>query len=75
MAAKAKHWADSTPPRIYEKPEIKANVAKLAQDSNALAALIAKKATDAQIKESLSALHDRFHEIAGLCGDAKKQNQ
>ena len=74
MAANAKQWAESRPPTIYDKPEIKANVAKLAQESKALAALIAKKASDAQIKQSLSALHDRFHEIAGMCRDAKKQN-
>ena len=74
MAAKAKQWADSTPPNVYDKPAIKTNVAKLAQESKSLAALVAKKASDAQIKESLSALHDRFHEIAGLCNDAKKQS-
>jgi len=75
MSAKGKQWADSTPPQVYDKPEIKTNVAMLAQESKALAALVAKKATDTQIKESLSALHDRFHEIAGLCNDAKKQGQ
>lgn len=75
MATKAKQWADSTPPKVYDTPEIKTNVAKLAQEAKALAALVAKKASDAQIKESLNALHDRFHEIAGLCNDAKKQGQ
>ena len=75
MAAKAKQWADSTPPRVYNKREIKAKVVKLAQDSNVLAALATSKASDTQIKESLNALHDRFHEIAGLCRDAKKQDQ
>jgi hypothetical protein len=75
MAAKAKQWTDSTPPRIYAQAEIKASVAKLAKESKALAALVDGKATDAQIKEALSSLHDRFHEIAGLCRDAKKQDQ
>jgi DUF2911 family protein len=74
MAAKGKQWADSKPPKLYDKPEIKTNVAKLAQESKALATLVAKKASDAQIKESLSTLHDRFHEIIGLCRDAKKQS-
>lgn len=73
MAAKAKQWADSTPPKIYARPEIKKNVARLAQESKALAGLVAGNAGDAQIKESLSALHDRYHEIAGLCRDAKQQ--
>lgn len=31
-------------------------------------------ATFHPVKESLGALHDRFHEIAGLCNDAKKQS-
>lgn len=75
MAAKAREWANSTPPKIYNQPEIKANVAKLAQESKALAVLVAQKVTDGQIKESLSALHDRYHEVAGLCRDAKKQTQ
>lgn len=73
MAAKAKQWADSTPPKIYARAEIKKNVAKLAQESKALAGLVASNAGDAQLKESLNALHDRYHEIAGQCRDAKKQ--
>ena len=74
MASKAKQWSDSTPPALYDKAEIKTNVVKLAQQSQALAALVTKKASDAAIKESLNALHDRFHEIAGMCNDAKKQS-
>lgn len=74
MASKAKQWSDSTPPALYDKAEIKTNVVKLAQESQALAALVTKKASDAAIKESLNALHDRFHEIAGMCNDAKKQS-
>ena len=73
MAAKAKQWADSTPPKIYARPEIKKNVAKLAQESKALAELVTRNTGDAQIKQSLSSLHDRYHEIAGQCRDAKKQ--
>lgn len=72
MAEKARKWADSKPPKIYDKPEIKSNLAKLADESKALAALVDGKANDTQIKESLTALHDRFHAIVGLCRDAKK---
>jgi DUF2911 family protein len=75
LAAKAKQWSASTPPKIYTLPEIKSNLAKLAQESNALAALVSKNGSDAQIKQSLSALHDRFHEIAGMCRDAKNKIQ
>lgn len=73
VAEKARQWADSKPPKIYDKPEIKANLAKLADESKALAALVGAKASDTQIKESLTCLHDRFHTIVGLCRDAKKQ--
>lgn len=75
MATKAMQWRNSTPPTIYAQPKIKANVMKLSQEAVALAARVAEKASDAQIKELLSALHDRYHEIAGQCRDAKKQNQ
>ncbi|MFY9610767.1 MAG: DUF2911 domain-containing protein [Blastocatellia bacterium] len=74
MAAKARQWADSKPPTIYDKPEIKANLTKLADESKALAALVEAKASDTKINESLTALHDRFHAIVGLCRDAKKQD-
>jgi predicted GTPase len=74
MASKAQQWSDSTAPALYDKAEIKANIAKPAKESEALAAQVAKKANDAAIKESLNALHDRFHEIAGMCNDAKKQS-
>ncbi|HSO76738.1 MAG TPA: DUF2911 domain-containing protein [Blastocatellia bacterium] len=72
MAEKAKKWADSKPPTIYDNPEIKSNLTKLADESKALAALVSSKAGDTQIKASLTALHDRFHAIVGLCRDAKK---
>lgn len=75
MAQKARRWADSKPPKVYDKPEIKANLAKLADESKALAALVGAKASDTQIKESLTALHDHFHAIIGLCRDAKTQDE
>ncbi|HKA21790.1 MAG TPA: DUF2911 domain-containing protein [Blastocatellia bacterium] len=50
LAAKAKQWSDSTPPALYDKAEIKTNVAKLAQESQALAALVSKKASDGQVR-------------------------
>jgi len=58
MASRAKQWSDSTPPTLYDKVEIKENIAKLAKESQTLAALVAKKASEAAIKESLNALHD-----------------
>jgi hypothetical protein len=75
MAVKAMQWANSTPPAIYDQPKIKVNLRKLSNESIHLAARIVDKASDEQVKELLTALHDRFHEIAGMCRDAKKANQ
>ena len=41
---------------------------------NELTAFHAVMSATFQIKESLNALHDRFHEIAGMCNDARKQS-
>lgn len=75
LAEKAIQWANSTPPKIYEQPKIKANLAKLSREATGLAARVGENASDAKVKELLTALHDRFHEIIGMCSEAKKQNQ
>jgi len=75
LAEKAIQWANSTPPKIYEQPKIKANLAKLSREATGLAARVGENASDAKVKELLTALHDRFHEIIGMCSEAKKQHQ
>jgi len=75
MAAKAKQWLDSKPPKIYDVPEIKEMLVKLAAESRALAENIAKGAGDDQVKKELTALHDRFHDIIGACHAEKKKQQ
>ena len=75
MAAKAVQWSNSTPPKIYDQPKIKSNLTKLSHEATALAARVGENASDAQVKELLTALHDRFHEVVGMCRDAKKQSQ
>ena len=75
MAARAIKWASSTPPAMYDQPKIKANLTKLSQEAVHLAARVVDKASDAQIKELLTALHDRYHEVAGMCREAKKATQ
>jgi len=75
LAEKAIQWANSTPPKIYEQPKIKANLAKLSREATGLAARVGENASDAKVKELLAALHDRFHEIIGMCSEAKKQHQ
>jgi hypothetical protein len=75
MATKAKQWLDSKPPKIYDVPEIKEMLVKLAAESRALAENIAKGAGDDQVKKELTALHDRFHDIIGACHAEKKKQQ
>ena len=75
LAEKAIQWANSTPPKIYEQPKIKANLTKLSREATGLAARVGENASDAKVKELLTVLHDRFHEIIGMCSEAKKQHQ
>lgn len=75
LAEKAKQWLDSKPPKVYESADIKALLVKLNAESKALADSVAKNVGDEQLKKSLTALHDRFHEIIGACRDEKKKHQ
>lgn len=68
MAEKANILAKSAIPKEYATPKIKEAVKKLEGGSQKLDKLIKSgKASDEQIKKDLSALHDVFHEIIGLC--------
>lgn len=68
MAEKANLLAKSAIPKEYNTPKIKEAVKKLQKGSKELDAFIkSSKATDEGIKQKLSALHDVFHEIVGLC--------
>ncbi len=75
MATTAKQWLDSKPPKIYDLPEIKELLVKLAAESKALAENIAKGASDDQVKKELTALHDRFHDIIGACHAEQKKHK
>lgn len=71
LATKADKLQRSLFPTEYNKPAIQTSVKKLAAESKALNVLIQKKAKDPIILKSLTALHDRFHEIVGLCKEEK----
>ncbi len=75
LATRAQKWLESTPPKIYDAPEIRAILVKLNRESKALADSIANGTSDEQIKKYLTALHDRFHEIMGACREEKKKHQ
>ncbi|HRH64979.1 MAG TPA: hypothetical protein PLU53_01650 [Bacteroidia bacterium] len=67
MYAKAEAWAKSTAPKSLDKPEIKEKLTQLVKESGELKDMIAAKATDEDVKVKLTALHETFHQIAGLC--------
>ncbi|MCS6807995.1 MAG: hypothetical protein RML40_04875 [Bacteroidota bacterium] len=67
LAEKARMWADATPPKQFNTPTIKELLNKLKVESQALAELVAAKRSEEDIKQALTALHERFHEIAGAC--------
>ncbi|WP_448518926.1 hypothetical protein [Rhodoflexus sp.] len=68
MADKAKVLAQLPIPASFNNPDIQKAVQTLAKDSKSLHRLVKSgKATDEQIKKSLSDLHDVFHQIVGLC--------
>ncbi len=58
----------SLPPN-FDSPRIKQPLAKLTNESQALAKLVRANAGDEQIKNSLTARHDWVHEIVELWND------
>ncbi len=68
MVEKAKAWQASTIPSGYKEVKgIKENLAALVDGSSKLDAKIKAGAKDEEVLKDLSALHDVFHTIVGLC--------
>jgi hypothetical protein len=67
MHEKAVAWANSTPPKEFDKPEIKSAQKELVGQIVALKAMIENKATNEQLKPKMEELHNTFHKIVGLC--------
>ena len=67
MVEKANLLAKSIIPAEFNKKEVVAAVQKLAIDSKKLDKLVKSKKSDKELTESLTKLHDVFHEIIGLC--------
>lgn len=72
MVEKANALVSNPIPAEFNNKKVKKACAKLAKDSKKLQAQITAGATDEEIKTSLSALHDVFHTIVGLCSDEDK---
>lgn len=72
MVKKAKELAASKVPQEFNKPDILEAVKQLVTDSEKLDKMISNgKTSDAEITKALSALHDVFHKIIGLCKEEK----
>ncbi len=71
MADKAAALAKSAIPQAFEKPAMLTTLKKLKKGSKALDKMVKSKAGDPQLTQSLTALHEVFHEIVGLCKDEK----
>ena len=72
MVEKANALVSNPIPAEFNNKKVKKACVKLAKDSKKLQAKITAGATDEEIKTSLSALHDVFHTIVGLCSDEDK---
>jgi len=72
MVEKANALTTTPIPAEFNAKKVKKACAKLAKDSKKLQKQIAGGATDDEIKTSLTALHDVFHTIVGLCSEEEK---
>jgi hypothetical protein len=75
LAEKARLLADSKIPAEFNKPEMLQAIQELSAGSRKLNAMIESKATDEEINKSLTALHETFHKIVGMCEPGDKHEQ
>lgn len=69
MLTKAQALMVESIPEDFSTPEIKDALTRLIAGSKELDNLVKKKSKDAILIQKLTALHDVFHEIVGLCKD------
>ena len=72
MRNKAAMLLKSDIPAEFKTNAILASAERLQLKSKALHKLVMSNGSDAAIVKSITDLHDTFHEIVGLCSDAKK---
>ena len=72
MMNKAAMLLKSDIPTEFRTDAILASAERLQLKSKALHKLVTSNGSDAAILKSITDLHDTFHEIVGLCSDAKK---
>ena len=67
LAAKAIAWKNSTAPEGYNQSAVKKKLKKLAKDAKEINKMVQKNASDRDLKEEITELHDVFHEIMEKC--------
>ncbi len=67
MVEKAIAWKNSIAPSGYNQEAVQKILVKLVKGAKKVNNLVQKSASDADLKEQLTALHDVFHEIAEKC--------
>lgn len=67
MVDKAVAWMNSTAPAGYDKSAVSKSLKKLVKGAKEVNKLVKKNASDAEVKEELSKVHDVFHEIVEKC--------
>lgn len=67
MVDKAIAWKNSTAPEGYNQAAVKKTLKQLVKGAKEVHKLVQKNASDSEIKEELSELHDIFHEIMEKC--------
>ena len=72
MVASAKLVAASTSPMACQKPELLKAQAALPIETEKVAAMVAAKAADTDLKAGLKGLHDRFDVLEGCAGAGMK---
>jgi hypothetical protein len=72
MMSKAAMLLKTEIPQEFRTNSILASAERLQLKSKALHKLVLSNAPDASLLKSITDLHDTFHEIVGLCSDAKK---
>lgn len=71
MLEKAIAWKNSTAPEGYDKTAVEKTLKELVKGAKELNKMVKKNATDKELTEELTELHDVFHEIMDKCMPGK----
>lgn len=67
LAEKAKALKASAIPEKFQKEGVKTSIKLLAKESKAIDKFVKTKPSDADLTKSITALHDRFHQVMEEC--------